>query len=125
MFKVDSNLRLLKIITLKDKVIQQLINLVLEPLIEASSDIHSFGFRPYRTTKNAIAYLAYHLKTLDLSFIVKNISKFNLDSSITRFISEEKFIFDGSITGFFDPLNFEWVMQNVFLHNKLKFFLVI
>lgn len=124
-FKADGNLRLLKIITLKDKVMQYLVNLVLEPLIEYSSDIHSFGFRPYRTTKNAIAYLASHLKTLGLGFIVKNISKFNLDSCITRFLSEEKFIFDGSILGFFDFLNLEWVMKNVFLHSKLKFFLVL
>lgn len=124
-FKANGNLSVVTKFTLKDRIMQYLVNLVLEPLVEVNSDMHSFGFRPHRTTKNAIAYLASHLKTLGLDFIGKHISKFNLDSFITKFISEEKFILRGCIKGFFDSRNLEWVMNNVFLHNKLKFFLVI
>jgi len=52
--KAGGKLRPLGIPTIKDRCLQQLIGLVLEPLVEMNSDPHSFGFRKYRNAKNAV-----------------------------------------------------------------------
>ncbi|YP_008475029.1 hypothetical protein (mitochondrion) [Candida oxycetoniae] len=48
--KANGKLRPISIPTLRYRALQLLINLVLEPLIEMTSDPHSFGFRPYRSS---------------------------------------------------------------------------
>jgi RNA-directed DNA polymerase len=55
--KINGKLRPLGIPNISDRGLQHLIKLVLEPLIEMNSDIHNFGFRKYRTAKNAIGIL--------------------------------------------------------------------
>jgi RNA-directed DNA polymerase len=77
--------RRIMIPTIKDRALQSLINLVLLPLVEMKSDTHSYGFRPYRSTKNAVAILRANLKS-------KN---------------ENKWILDADIKGFFDNINHE------------------
>lgn len=49
--------RPLGIPTMKERCLQALINLTLEPLVEMISDRHSYGFRKYRSTKMAFAAL--------------------------------------------------------------------
>lgn len=49
--------------TIKDRALQNLINLVLLPLVEMNSDLHSYGFRPYRSPKNAVGTLRAQLKS--------------------------------------------------------------
>ena len=43
--------------TIIDRAVQQLICLVLEPLVELTSDFNSFGFRKHRSAKMAIGIL--------------------------------------------------------------------
>jgi RNA-directed DNA polymerase len=45
-----------------DRVMQCLLNLILEPLVESTSDAHSYGFRRYRSMKHAIAQARLNLK---------------------------------------------------------------
>lgn len=58
--------RPLGIPTIKDRTLQALVNLVLNPLVELTSDPNSYGFRPYRDCKMAIAAARTQLKTVDV-----------------------------------------------------------
>jgi group II intron reverse transcriptase/maturase len=58
--KPDGKTRPLGIPTIMDRLIQQCILQVLEPICEAKFYNHSYGFRPLRSTKHAISR-AYHL----------------------------------------------------------------
>lgn len=51
---------------MKDRALQALVNLVLLPLVELTSDPNSYGFRPYRDCKMAVAAVRNQLKTVDI-----------------------------------------------------------
>lgn len=80
--KPDGKLRPLGIPTIMDRLIQQCILQVLEPICEAKFYKHSYGFRPLRSTKHAISR-AYHLSQQN-----------NLH-----------YVVDVDIKGFFDNIN--------------------
>lgn len=61
--KKSGKKRPLGIPIIRDRCLQALLNLVLEPLIESNSDTHSYGFRKYKSTKNAIGHLRNHIKS--------------------------------------------------------------
>jgi RNA-directed DNA polymerase len=71
--------------TIKDRALQNLINLVLLPLVEMNSDLHSYGFRPYRSPKNAVGTLRAQLKS--------------------RMENEKKWILNTYIQGLFNDTN--------------------
>lgn len=62
--KPDGKTRPLGIPTISDRLIQQCILQVMEPICEAKFYKHSYGFRPLRSTKHAIAR-AYHLAQIN------------------------------------------------------------
>lgn len=80
--KPDGKTRPLGIPTIMDRLIQQCILQVLEPICEAKFYNHSYGFRPLRSTKHAISR-AYHLSQQN-----------NLH-----------YVVDVDIKGFFDNIN--------------------
>jgi RNA-directed DNA polymerase len=53
--KSNGKFRPLGIPTIQDRSLQALIKLVLEPVVEMTSDPNSYGFRPFRGAKNAVA----------------------------------------------------------------------
>lgn len=55
--KSNGKMRPLGIPCIEDRLIQQCIKQVLEPICEAKFHPHSYGFRPNRSAKNAMAYL--------------------------------------------------------------------
>jgi len=55
--KSDGKLRPLGIPTIKDRAMQMLLKLIMEPYMEPLGDKHSFGFRPGRSCHQATAYL--------------------------------------------------------------------
>lgn len=74
--------RPLGIPTMLDRIIQEIARMVIEPIVEAKFFKHSYGFRPYRSTKHAIA------RIVDL---------------INR--GGYKYALEGDIEGFFDNIN--------------------
>jgi group II intron reverse transcriptase/maturase len=53
--------RPLGIPTLKDRIVQEALRMILEPIWEADFSRHSYGFRPNRGTYDAIAYIGNNL----------------------------------------------------------------
>ncbi len=80
--KEDGKKRPLGIPTIEDRLIQQCIKQVLEPICEAKFHPHSYGFRPNRSTSHALA------RTMFLT----NIGKF-------------RYVADIDIKGFFDNVS--------------------
>ena len=58
--KTNGKMRPLGIPTIKDRVVQEMLRLILEPIYEGKFYKHSYGFRPYRSTHHA----AQRLKSL-------------------------------------------------------------
>jgi len=53
--------RPLGIPTLKDRIVQETLRMILEPIWEADFSKHSYGFRPNRSTYDAVSYIGVRL----------------------------------------------------------------
>ena len=51
----------MRIPTIDDRIVQEALRMILEPIWEADFSIHSYGFRPNRSTYDAIAYIGNRL----------------------------------------------------------------
>lgn len=71
--------------TMNDRCLQALINLTLEPLVEMTSDRHSYGFRKLRSTKMALGALRVNLRSAEGFY--------------------DKYVLDADIKGFFDNIS--------------------
>jgi len=116
--------RPLGIPTIKDRAIQTLINLVLLPLVELTSEPNSYGFRPYRDCKMAIGAVKSNLLSADYENIKKGILAQNKKvQTVSSYVaSKDKYILDAHIKGFFDNINHNWIIENVFLPAQFKLF---
>jgi len=123
--KSKTDFRLLSIPTLKDRALQHLLNLILEPLVEMTGEPHSFGFRPHRSAKQAIAYLRSNLRTRDPNSVRKRTSKNNVSNNLFEILPERKVILDADIEGFFDNTNHNWILDNLFLHPELIYIIKV
>lgn len=79
--KVNGKQRVLQIFTLKDRVLQNLLKIIMESYLEPLGDRNSFGVRPGRTCHQAIAFL--HNKLHQVSFY-RGFKKYEV---LTKFIS--------------------------------------
>lgn len=68
--KENGKKRPLGIPCMDDRIIQQCIKQVLEPICEAKFHHHSYGFRPNRSTKDAIARCQYLINQVGLHYVV-------------------------------------------------------
>lgn len=121
--KTNNKFRPLNVPTIQDRVLQHLLHLILEPFVEMSSDLHSYGFRPYRLAKQAVAFLKAHFKTLNSKIIENQIFATNKKNDLFQLLPENKFILYADIEGFFDNINHGWLLNHIFLHSTLKLFL--
>lgn len=117
--KSKKDFRPLGIPILKDRALQQLLNLILEPLVEMNGEPHSFGFRPHRSAKQAIAYLRSNFITRDSNSVRKRTSKNNANNDSFELLPERKIILDADIQGFFENINHNWILDNLCLHPEL------
>jgi len=88
--KLNGKKRPLGIPTISDRLVQQCILQVMEPICEAKFYKHSYGFRPLRSTKHAIAR-AYHLSQ----------------------ISNLHYVVDVDIKGFFDNIDHGKLLKQI------------
>ena len=89
--KSNGKKRPLGIPCIEDRLIQQAIKQVLEPICEAKFFEHSYGFRPNRSTENALAYA---------------VKKINIDKCY--------FVVDIDIKGFFDNVNHGKLLKQLY-----------
>ncbi len=89
--KSNGKMRALGIPTVKDRVVQTAVKLVIEPIFEADFEDCSFGFRPDRSAHDAVdevvKYLNFgceHIIDADISGCFDNIPKHPLMMSVSR-----------------------------------------
>jgi RNA-directed DNA polymerase len=99
---------LISIFCIADRLVQQLFVLVLDPFIEANSDVHSYGFRKGRNPIMAIGDIQKNLQS--------KIRKGSMDL-------EPVFIWDANIKKCFDSINHDWLLKNVPFPSKYKYIL--
>jgi len=117
-----SEKRPLGIPTIRDRAMQSLVNLVLYPLVELTSDPNSYGFRTHRDCKLAIAALRARLRSTNLDIARKALkTRFNnYNPGLYKKSNENNWILDADIKGFFDNISQDWLIKNLFLHPTLK-----
>ncbi|NHN33267.1 reverse transcriptase domain-containing protein [Paenibacillus agricola] len=87
--KRNGKKRPLGIPTILDRIIQECIRIVIEPILEARFFSHSYGFRPYRATGHAVA-------------------------RVVSIIHKQRFwCIEGDIKGFFDNVNHRLLIQKL------------
>ncbi len=89
--KRNGKLRPLGIPTMKDRAMQALYALALEPIVECHADPNSYGFRPYRSTHDAIEQLVICL---------------------SRRCSGQ-WVLEGDIKACFDEIGHQWLLEHM------------
>ncbi|MEL6941703.1 MAG: group II intron reverse transcriptase/maturase, partial [Bacteroidota bacterium] len=95
--KSNDKKRPLGIPTMKDRAMQALHLLGLEPVSETLADYNSFGFRPYRSCADAIA---------------------KCHRLLSRSVSPT-WILEGDIKGCFDHISHDWLLQNIPMNKRI------
>lgn len=88
--KLNGKMRPLGILCMTDRIIQQCVLQVLEPICEAKFYEHSYGFRPNRSAENAVAYMENRM-----------------------FIGNLYYVVDVDIKGFFDNVNHKKLLRQL------------
>jgi RNA-directed DNA polymerase len=89
--KSNGKKRPLGIPILKDRAMQALFLLALDPIAETQADRHSYGFRKYRSAQDAAGQIFLVLAKKD----------------------QARWILDADIAGCFDNINHEWLLKNI------------
>ena len=95
--KSGGNQRPLGIPCMSDRARQALWNMALLPVVEATSDPHSYGFRPYRDCWDANAQI-----------------RLLLDKQ-----TSPKWVLDADIEKCFDKINHDWLLKNTPMETKV------
>lgn len=89
-----------------------LVNLVLYPLVEFTSDSNNYGYRLHRDCKQAIAALRAKLRST-------NVNKAKVSESFYMLHNKDKYILEGHIQDFFDNVSHKWLLDNLPLHPEI------
>lgn len=97
LIKPNGKKRPLGIPTMKDRAIQSLFKIALEPIAETRGDFNSYGFRPERSTQDAIEQC---FKVLSHTYSVQ-------------------WLLEGDISGCFDNISHDWLLENIPMDKKI------
>lgn len=89
--KTNGKLRPLGIPTMRDRAMQALHLLALDPVLETVSDQNSYGFRKNRATADAMSQIFIRLSRK----------------------GSAEWVLDADIEGFFDNINHDWMIDNI------------
>lgn len=95
--KKNGKLRHLGIPTIRDRAIQALFKLGLEPIAETTADPNSYGFRPKRSCADAIEQC----------------------HNVLGKRSSAEWIFEADIKGCFDNISHEWILKHIPVNKKV------
>lgn len=95
--KSNGKKRALGIPTMRDRAMQALFKLALEPVAETIADFNSYGFRPERSTTDAISQCFIRLSRKDSS----------------------KWVLEGDIKGCFDNISHKWLVENIPMDKRI------
>lgn len=95
--KTNGKMRPLGIPTMKDRAMQALHLLALDPVLETISDPNSYGFRKSRSTADAMAQIFTKMSGRDSA----------------------TWVLDADIEGFFDNINHDWMIENVCMDKSI------
>jgi RNA-directed DNA polymerase len=95
--KGNGKKRPLGIPTMRDRAMQALFKFALEPVAETTADFNSYGFRPERSTTDAISKCFQVLSRKDSS----------------------KWVLEGDIKGCFDNISHRWLVNNIPMDKKI------
>lgn len=95
--KANGKRRPLGIPTMKDRAMQALYLLALEPIAETTADLNSYGFRPERSCADAI----------EACFAALGKGK------------SAQWVLEGDIKGCFDNISHEWIINNVLIDKAM------
>ena len=101
--KKNGKLRPLGIPTVLDRIIQECVRIVIEPICEAKFYPHSYGFRPYRAQKHAIRDII------------------NVINAATNSPDQPVWAVEGDIKGCFDNINHRILLKKIWrigIHDK-------
>lgn len=110
--KANGEQRPLGIPTVKDRIIQALYHLAIDPVVEEQSDPNSFGFRKERSTHDAIGYFR--------NYMDKAISpRWILEADITKCFDriDHKFLLENTPMGDKHVLE-QWLKAGIIYHGK-------
>ena len=99
--KSNGKQRPLGIPTVLDRIVQECLRIVLEPLVEAKFFPNSYGFRPYRSVHDAV-HMVFHYANL-------------------RANRKSWFVIEGDVKGFFDHINHRILLKKLWhigVHDK-------
>jgi RNA-directed DNA polymerase len=82
-----------------DRAAQALWVLALNPIAECVGDRHSYGYRPYRSTQDAMTALFLKLANRH----------------------RPEWVLEADIKGFFDNITHEWIVKNIPMDNKILY----
>lgn len=95
--KPNGKLRPLSIPTMKDRAMQTLYMLALQPIAETNADKGSFGFRMYRSCQDAMERIF----------------------TVLSHKNAAEWILEGDIKGCFDNISHEWMLEHVKMGKKI------
>lgn len=96
--KLDGRKRPLSIPTLKDRAMQALWKMALEPIAETLGDPYSYGFKPGRSAHDAIA---------------------RCNGPVLGKKTSAEWVLDADIQSCFDELDHEWLLKNIPMNSRI------